>query len=88
MHITFFLQACVNEFFLCDLCVHTCFNLDSDNIWHAVMLLGTRRAERVEAWVSGAHLHPGGAVRPDAELHQSLVLLHHSAYKNHTDPFS
>lgn len=59
--------------------VRTCFNLDGDNIGHAVVLQGAKRAEWVEAWVSGAHFHPGGAVRPDAELHQTLVFLHRSA---------
>lgn len=57
------------------LSAHTCLDLDRENIRHAVVLRGTDRAEWVGAWVSGAHLYPCGAVRPDAEFHQALLLL-------------
>lgn len=59
--------------------IHTCLDLYSDNIRHAVVLWGANGAEGVGAWVGGAHLHPCGAVRADTKLHQTLLFLHLSA---------
>ena len=56
--------------------VLTCLNSDSDDVWHVVVLWGAKGPQWVAVRVGGAHLHPGGAVRPDAELHQALLLLH------------
>lgn len=51
----------------------------SDDVWHVVVLWRTNRTEKVDVWVDGAHLHPGGAVRPDTELHKALLVFHHTA---------
>ena len=55
--------------------VRTCLDPDGDDVRHVVVLRGAKGAERVGGRVAGAHLQPGGAVRPDAELHQALPLL-------------
>lgn len=59
--------------------VHTCLDSDGDDVRHVVVLWGAQGAEWVSVRVGAAHLHPGGAVRPDAELHQALLLFHRSA---------
>lgn len=62
--------------------LHTCWDADSDDVRHVVVLRWTERVEGVCGGVRGAHFQPRGAMRPDSELHQTLPIFHHSAWNN------
>lgn len=54
----------------------TCLDLDREDVWHDVLLYRLDGMEWVGAWVGGANLYQGGFVRTDAQLHQSVLIVH------------